>query len=456
MGDDTELLAPGGRAGGDVAAGRYRLMSLVGVGGSADVWRAHDTRRHRTVTLKILRDRDDPAVRRSFLAEAEILDSLTHAGIIQVLGIHDSLGLTAIVFAHVDGESLAAVVERRRIGRREVAGILIQLAGALAALHRRGFVHLDLKPANILYSPGPRVRLLDFGIAEPIGQAPQRIRGTPRFVAPEIREGGAATPASDVYGLAIVARELLGTGSRGPRLARVLARALSPDPGERYQTTRSFATAFAAAVIVDDEVAAARSRLHRVARPIGRAIAALARVRVPGAPRPRPRAALGTLVAALWVLAVALPPFAERTDVAGADAMPATPLVAAAFEVPPMSAYAARFEAQAPYPTVGPAGRAEWVVALRNIGSAGWYRGVAGAQASLVLDDGSPVAVQTTSYVGPGQVGWFVARLTVPLETGTHVVALHPRIDGRGRLPDLGIHARVTVAPIRAKAAARR
>jgi len=55
-------------------------MSLIGVGGTADVWRAHDERRGRTVTLKILRERDDPAIRRAFLAEAEILDSLTHPG----------------------------------------------------------------------------------------------------------------------------------------------------------------------------------------------------------------------------------------------------------------------------------------------------------------------------------------------------------------------------------------
>jgi len=229
--EDTELLAVGGRAGGDLVAGRYRLLSCIGVGGTADVWRAHDERRRRTVTLKVLRERDDPVIRRAFLAEAEILDSLTHAAIVPVLGIHDFLGTTAIIFAHVEGESLAAVAARRRFAAREVAGIVIQLSGALAALHRRGFVHLDLKPANILISSGPRVRLLDFGIAEPIGHAPQPLRGTPRYVAPEIRDGGPATPSSDVYGLAIVARELLGAGAAGPRGAAVLARAPRRGPG---------------------------------------------------------------------------------------------------------------------------------------------------------------------------------------------------------------------------------
>ncbi|HEY8656962.1 MAG TPA: serine/threonine-protein kinase [Candidatus Limnocylindria bacterium] len=454
--EDTELLAAGGRAGGDIAAGRYRLMSLIGVGGTADVWRAHDERRGRTVTLKILRERDDPAIRRAFLAEAEILDSLTHPGIIPVLGIHDTLGITAIVFAHVEGESLAAADERRPFEGREVAGILIQLGGALASLHRRGFVHLDLKPANILFSPGSRVRLLDFGIAEPIGQTPQRIRGTPRYVAPEIRDGAPATPKSDVYGLAIVASELLGPAQRGPRLSRVLARGLSPEPADRHHGTRSFATAFAYAVLADDEIAAARVRIGRVAQLLGAAIGALARTSLPAAPSVRPRAVVGTLIAALWVMAVAIPPFAEVAAVTGRESATVAPLVAAPFALPPLRAYGARFEAQAPYPTASPAGRVEWVVALRNTGSAGWYRGVAGAQASLVLDDGTPVAVQTTGYVGPGQVGWFVARLSAPLEIGTHIVALHPRIDGRGRLPDLGIQARLTVTPTRAAAAARR
>ena len=88
----------------------------------------------------------------------------------------------------------------------------------------------------------------------------------------------------------------------------------------------------------------------------------------------------------------------------------------------------------------------EWVVALRNTGSAGWYRGIDGAQASLVSADGTITAIQSTEYVGPGQVGWFVVKFRAPAQPGTHQIALLPRIDGRGPLPDLGIHARVTVS----------
>jgi len=126
---------------------------------------------------------------------------------------------------------------------------------------------------------------------------------------------------------------------------------------------------------------------------------------------------------------------------------PAAPpkLAPAQFELPPLNAYRAVFETQAKYPTVPPNATVEWVVALRNTGSASWYRGVAGAQAALALTDGTEVAVQTTPYVAPGQIGWFIARFRAPSAPGSHAVPLFPRIDGRGELPNLGIFALVTV-----------
>lgn len=130
-----------------------------------------------------------------------------------------------------------------------------------------------------------------------------------------------------------------------------------------------------------------------------------------------------------------------------AAAQPGQTLAKASFDVPPLSSYGAAFAAQAPYPTATPNGTVEWVVALRNTGSAGWYRGIEGAQASLALADGTMAGVQTTDYVGPGQVGWFVVHFTAPSQPGVAKVQLLPRIDGRGSLPDLGIYATVTVSP---------
>ena len=127
------------------------------------------------------------------------------------------------------------------------------------------------------------------------------------------------------------------------------------------------------------------------------------------------------------------------------EAAPPPKLAPAQFELPPLNAYRATFETQAKYPTVPPNATVEWVVALRNTGSAAWYRGVAGAQAALALTDGTEVAVQTTPYVAPGQVGWFIARFRAPAAQGAHAVPLFPRIDGRGELPNIGIYALVTV-----------
>jgi hypothetical protein len=75
----------------------------------------------------------------------------------------------------------------------------------------------------------------------------------------------------------------------------------------------------------------------------------------------------------------------------------------------------------------------------------GWYRGIEGAQVALALPDGTGVAVQSTEFVAPGQVGWFVVHFRARAEPGTYSVPLLPRVDGRGPMPDLGIHAVVTV-----------
>ena len=129
-----------------------------------------------------------------------------------------------------------------------------------------------------------------------------------------------------------------------------------------------------------------------------------------------------------------------------ASAAPNAALMPAPFDVPSLSAYGATFESQGPYPTTTPNGTVEWVVALRNTGSAGWHRGIEGAQAALMTPDGAGVAVQSTEYVAPGQVGWFVVRFKARAELGTYTVHLLPRIDGRGLMPELGIFTVVTVA----------
>jgi len=443
--DVTEVLSAGGREVGTVVAGRYRLAAHLGAGGTADVWRAYDESRDRAVTLKILRNAADADARRHFLAEARRLETLDHPSIVPVLGIHEALGDVLIAFEHVEGEPLdQRAGTASPLPPRQIALLLIQLANGVEAFHSHGFVHLDLKPANVLMGSDGRPRLLDFGIAEPIGHPPEVPRGTPGFASPEVTAGGAASRASDVYGLAAIAKQLLGAHPT-PRVASVLRRGLAPDPAQRYKRPREFVYRVALAVLIDDELAA----LERVTR---RARAAAAGLVARGTGRralsfvkARPELSFRVAAAALIATGLLLQQVQPSSDAGTANANAMPTLVRPAFEVPPLGAYGAAFESQAPYPTASPNGTVEWTLALRNTGSAGWYRGIDGAQASLILDDGTVVAVQTTQYVGPGQVGWFTARFRAPSQPGTHTIRLRPAINGRGPLPDLGIHAVVTV-----------
>ena len=425
--DVTEVLSRSGRDIGAVVAGRYRLAAHIGTGGTSDVWRAYDESRDRAVTVKILRDPNDSDARRHFLGEARRLETLDHPSIVPVLGIHEALGDTLIAFEHVEGEPLDQIARTGPpLPPRKVALLLIQIADAVEAFHSHGFVHLDLKPANVLIAADGMPRLLDFGIAEPIGHPPEVVRGTPGFASSEVTAGGAASRASDVYGLAAIAKELLGPHPTS-RVASVLRRGLEPDPARRYGRPRTFVYGMALAVVIDEELAV----LGRLAR---RGVAFV---------KARPELSFRVAAATLIVAGVVLQQTHPGSDAADAGTMPT--LVRPAFDVPPLGAYGATFESQAPYPNVSPNSTVEWTLALRNTGSAGWYRGVDGAQASLILDDGTVVAVQSTQYVGPGQVGWFVAHFRAPSAPGPHTIRLRPAINGRGPLPDLGIHAVVTV-----------
>jgi len=442
--DVTQVLSRDGREVGAVVAGRYRLAAHIGAGGTADVWRAYDESRDRPVTLKILRDGKDVEARRHFLAEARRLETLDHPSIVPVLGVHEALGDTLIAFEHVEGEPLDRYSETApALGARQIALLLIQIADAVEAFHSHGFVHLDLKPANVLMGTDGRPRLLDFGIAEPIGHPPEVPRGTPGYASPEVTAGRAASRASDVYGLAAIAKQLLGAHPT-PRVSSVLRRGLDPDPARRYGRPRLFVYGIALAVLIDEELAAldrATRRARAVAQSLfsrggGRRAIAFAKA--------RPELSFKVAAASLIVAGLFLQQVHPGADAAAsAGTMPV--LVRPAFDVPPLGAYGAAFESQAPYPSASPNGAVEWTLALRNTGSAGWYRGVDGAQASLILDDGTVVAVQSTQYVGPGQIGWFTARFRAPSQIGAHTIRLRPAINGRGPLPDLGIHAVVTV-----------
>jgi len=136
----------------------------------------------------------------------------------------------------------------------------------------------------------------------------------------------------------------------------------------------------------------------------------------------------------------------------------------APFEIPGPDAYHAEWVAQSAYPTAAPGQLVEWVVAFRNAGSVGWYRGMLGANAALGTSDPlnnelaeqagmdpgnwqypSRITVQTTDYVGQGQTAWFVIQLRAPSITGSYRVHIRPVIDGVTWMEDYGVYFDLTV-----------
>ncbi|WP_084337149.1 WD40 repeat domain-containing serine/threonine protein kinase [Actinomadura oligospora] len=197
---------------GEVLAGRYRILGLIGRGGMGTVWRAHDAELDREVAVKELRlpEGVDDEGRREWYArtarEARAAARLHHPGIVTV---HDRVldpdGRPWIIMELVRGRSLADLVRAEGpLPARRVAAIGGQMLDALSAAHAHGIVHRDVKPANVLLS-GDRAVLTDFGIAALAGDVDVTrtgaMLGTPGYMAPEQIRGEPATPASDLWSL---------------------------------------------------------------------------------------------------------------------------------------------------------------------------------------------------------------------------------------------------------------
>ncbi len=199
--------------------GRYRLVRLVATGGMGQVWAADDTVLHRRIAVKVLRDdlAGQPAFLDRFEHEARHAASVTHPNIAT---LHDYVRDDTrqphafLVMELVNGEPLSAMLRRTPVPPLSTTvRILAQSADALAAAHRSGVVHRDVKPANILLDEDRQVKLTDFGIAGPVDDASSATRaevlGTPHYMSPEQARGEPLTPASDLYSLGVVAYEML-------------------------------------------------------------------------------------------------------------------------------------------------------------------------------------------------------------------------------------------------------
>jgi eukaryotic-like serine/threonine-protein kinase len=225
---------------GTILGDRYRLVELLGQGGMARIYRAHDNQLDRAVAVKVLRPEygRDPDFGSRFRHEAQAAASLNHPNIVSVYDYGQDAAGPFIVMELVDGEDLSSIIKRSgALPPRQAARITAETARALHAAHQRGIVHRDVKPGNIMIDRDGRVKVADFGIARAIAEAQMTLPGTTlgsvHYFSPEQARGDQATPSSDIYSLGIVLYELL-TGHRpweaDSAAAVAMARLAGPPP----------------------------------------------------------------------------------------------------------------------------------------------------------------------------------------------------------------------------------
>jgi serine/threonine-protein kinase len=242
------------------------------------VLKARDTVLDRPVVIKELlsRWRDEDAIADQFLQEARIAGQLNHPNVTSIYGIEQQGEDHYIVMEHVPGGTLAERLQAGPLGVDEAVRIGTEVLDALSAAHAQGVVHRDVKPDNVLFDAQDRAKLTDFGIANLTNEAPEKTvsglespcsqPGTLAYMSPEQARGEPVDERSDVYSAAALVYECLtgevpttveGLGEFEARqrvgqatppamtdvadpLGDVLAKALAPDPGERFETARAF------------------------------------------------------------------------------------------------------------------------------------------------------------------------------------------------------------------------
>jgi serine/threonine protein kinase len=202
----------------NIVAGRYRIESRLGSGGMSTVHLAFDERLERYVAVKLLAEHlaADPAFVSRFQREALAAARLIHPNIVQVFdsGLDAHRDQHYIVMEYIDGQSCAEILrDRGWLTVEETLPIVLGACAGLDYAHRKGVVHRDVKPGNLLVATDRAVKLADFGIAKATEQSSitqiGSVLGTAAYLAPEQGRGEEAGPPADIYALGVVTYQLL-------------------------------------------------------------------------------------------------------------------------------------------------------------------------------------------------------------------------------------------------------
>lgn len=201
---------------GTTIADRYEIISQLGVGGMAKVYKAKDLNLGRDVALKVLLESvsSDPEFRERFRREARASAALTHPNIVQVYDFFEAGSDVFIVMELVEGRDLRDYLqERDRLEIDEAVRITLDVLSALEFAHSRGVVHRDISARNVMLSRDGTVKVADFGIARIVGERTLtqdgELIGSVQYISPEQASGGHATPAADIYSTGVLLYEML-------------------------------------------------------------------------------------------------------------------------------------------------------------------------------------------------------------------------------------------------------
>ena len=217
--------------------GRYEILEVVGSGANSRVARAHDPMIGRIVAIKLLsKELAKGEARQRFLQEARVIGQLAHPAIITLhdMGIDEASSTPYLVLEYLDGQPLDRILEKGSIPLPRACAWIADVASALAVAHRKGVIHGDVKPANIIITSENRVKLTDFGMARLASHDTKEtpLLGTPAYWCPEQIMGKPQDARSDIFSLGVVLYEMV-TGKRpfdAENLQGVCARVLSSTP----------------------------------------------------------------------------------------------------------------------------------------------------------------------------------------------------------------------------------